>query len=61
MSYNKKTLWEFYTATKEGQETLIATKTLKHPKTSKVYIDMQNKGFADNIHLYGYRLAENNQ
>ena len=54
----KKQTWEFYTETKEGVETLIATKVLKHPAKCKTYLDMQNKGFVDGIHTIGFRLVD---
>lgn len=60
MNYNKKVNWEFYTTTKDGKETLIATKMLKEPNKSKIYKDIINKGFINGIYSYGYRLAENN-
>lgn len=54
---NKQT-WEFYTSTKEGVETLLATKVLKHPDKCKLYRDTQRKGFVNGIHAYGFRLIE---
>lgn len=53
-----KRTYEFYTQTELGVETLIATKTLKHPDKCALYKKMQNDGFKDGVHRYGWRIKE---
>lgn len=55
MIYKTET-WEFYTETKEGVETIVATKTLKYPKKSSVWKTLRKQGFTDTVHRYGFRI-----
>lgn len=52
----KTETWEFYTETKEGVETITATKALKYPKKSKEWKALQKQGFTDTVHRYGFRI-----
>lgn len=52
-------IWDFYTETKEGIETIVATKRLKHPDKCTIYKNLQKQGFINGIDRYGYRIVEN--
>lgn len=52
----KTEIWEFYTTTKDGAETIVATKTLKYPKRSIHWKRLMKQGFANGVHSYGFRI-----